>query len=252
MQAYGRSFARVYNMRWTGFAQQMAPRLRAYYESTALGHEAHTMLDLCCGTGQLTLHFLDNGYQVTGLDLSDAMLDHARANAAPYIITGQARFRQADAASFTVEEPVGLVVSTFDALYHLASMEALRGCFRSVYAALLEGGTFLFDLNTREGLRRWAGIQIEDTPDIMIITRGLYDEESGRWYTRISGFTPAENGLYERFEETAYNTAFDMKEVEAALLEAGFKNARFAKGADLSATVEEPEQEGRIFITAEK
>ncbi len=252
MQAYGHSFARVYNLRWTDFARQIAPKLRAYYEATPLGHENHTLLDLCCGTGQLSLHFLDNGYQVTGLDLSDAMLEYARSNAAAYIITGQARFVQADAARFTVEEPVGLVVSTFDALNHLPDMEALRGCFRSVYTALVDGGSFLFDLNTRDGLRRWGGIQIEDTPDIMIVTRGLYDEESGRWFTRISGFTPVENGLFERFEETAYNTAFDLREVELALREAGFQNVRFTKGSDLNVQVEEPEREGRIFITAVK
>lgn len=252
MQAYRRGFARVYNLRWTGFAQQLAPKLRAYYESTDLGHENHSLIDLCCGTGQLSLYFLDNGYQVTGLDLSDAMLDHARVKAAAYIITGQARFQQADAADFSVEETVGLVLSTFDALNHLPDMNALRGCFHSVYAALVEGGVFIFDLNTRDGLRRWGGIQVEDTPELMVITRGLFDEERGRWYTRISGFYPVENGLYERFEETAYNTAFDLRDVEAALREAGFRQVRFARSSDFSTPVEEPEQESRIFIVAEK
>ncbi|MBE0697995.1 MAG: class I SAM-dependent methyltransferase, partial [Anaerolineaceae bacterium] len=68
MQAYGSSFARVYNLRWTAFSTQVAPRIRTYYESTPFGRENQHMLDLCCGTGQLALHFLDHGYQVTGLD----------------------------------------------------------------------------------------------------------------------------------------------------------------------------------------
>ena len=39
MQAYGMSFARIYNQRWTYFAEQVAPRIRAYYESIPAGQE---------------------------------------------------------------------------------------------------------------------------------------------------------------------------------------------------------------------
>jgi SAM-dependent methyltransferase len=252
MPGYHPGFARVYNLRWTNFAQQAAPRIRAFYESTPLGHENHTLLDLCCGTGNLILHFLDNGYQGTGLDLSEAMLGYARENAAAYIITGQARFVQGDAANFSLDEQVGLVVSTYDALNHLPDIGALRGCFQSVIAHLLPGGTFLFDLNTRLGLSRWTGVIVEDTPDLMLINRSIFDEQAGRALVHISGFFPVENGLYERFEETAYNTIFNLQEVEVALREAGFVSVRFARLLDLGTPVPDPELEPRIFIVAEK
>jgi SAM-dependent methyltransferase len=252
MQGYRPGFARVYNLRWTNFAQQAAPRIRAFYESTLLGHENHTLLDLCCGTGNLLLHFLDQGYQGTGLDLSEAMLGYARENAAAYVLTGQARFVQGNAADFSLDEQYGLVVSTFDALNHLPDMAALRGCFQSVYHHLLPGGVFVFDLNTRVGLRRWAGINIEDSTDLMVVVRGVFDAENGRALTYVSGFFAVEGGLYERFEETAYNIAFDLAEVETALRETGFGAVRFARLQDLDTPVPEPESEPRIFIIAEK
>lgn len=252
MQAYNASFARVYNLRWIHFAQNAAPKLRAFYESTPLGQENHHLLDLCCGTGQLALHFLDNGYQVTGLDLSDAMLDYARASAAPYILTGQARFVKGDAADFILEEKYGLVVSTFDALNHLPDFNALKNCFLSVYPVLEDGGTFIFDLNTPHGLSRWTNISVEDTPEMMLVTRAFFDEAARRAYTYISGFIEAGEGLFERFEETAYEIAFDLAEVKTALLETGFHRVYMAKLLDLALALDDPDQETRIFFIAEK
>lgn len=252
MQAYNASFARVYNLRWGNFATNAAPRLRAYYENTPFGQHNHSLLDLCCGTGQLALHFLDNGYQVTGLDLSDSMLDYARASAAVYIMTGQARFVHGDAADFKFDTRFGLILSTFDALNHLAGLTDLANCFRCAYAALESGGTFIFDLNTEEGLRRWASISVEDTPDLMLVTRALYNEESKQAWTRISGFFPAGEGLYQRFEETASEIAFALSDVRAALLESGFQSVSFARLQDLTAAVDEPDRESRIFIIANK
>jgi len=252
LQAYNASFARIYNMRWAGFATNAAPKLRAFYESTPSGEHNHTLLDLCCGTGQLTLHFLDNGYQVSGLDLSEAMLDFARSSAAPYIVTGQARFVQGDAADFTFDERFGLVVSTFDALNHLPDFGALKSCFLSVFPVLDDGGMFIFDLNTPLGLRQWRNISVEDTPDLMLVTRAFYEEGSRRAFMHISGFVASEDGLYERFEETAFEVAFDLAEVKEVLLEIGFRTVRFARLQDLAAPVDEPEREPRIFIIAEK
>jgi SAM-dependent methyltransferase len=252
MQAYSPSFARIYNRRWAAFAQQAAPRILSYYETTPVGQQNRDLFDLCCGAGHLAQYFLDQGYFVTGLDLSAAMLAYARDRSAPYIVAGQARFIQGDAANFQLDQQFGLVVSTFDALNHLPDFYALKGCFLSVYPVLLPGGQFIFDLNTRRGLRRWTSVSVEDTEEFTLITRSLFDEELGRGYMHVSGFIPTEDGLYERFEETAYNTAFDLGAVKDALQQTGFQSIRFARSTDFSNPVEDPEAENRIFVIAEK
>src|SRR5690606_14481303 len=155
-----------------------------------------------CGARHLALHFLEQGYRVTGIDLSVSMLEHARPKAAIYVESGQARVIQADAAHFTLERPVGLAVSTYDATNHLENLAALGSCFRSVHAALLEGGIFIFDLNTRLGLKQnWNGVHVEDTEELTLINRGIFDELGGVATTRITGYILNENGFYERFEE---------------------------------------------------
>jgi SAM-dependent methyltransferase len=251
MQSYGRAFAFVYNTRWAGFARQAAPRLLDYYAGTAHGRARKPVLDLCCGTGQLALAFLEAGYPVIGLDLSDAMLAHAAENAARYVASGQARFVRGDAADFRLETPVGLVISTFDALNHLPDLDALRGCFRSVMGALLPGGHFVFDLNTRLGLNRWNSITVDDGDEALIVSRGIYDGASDRAWTKISGFARLPDGRYERFDETVYNTVFAIADVLKALREAGFTSAYAARLGDLGTPVAEPEQEGRVFLVAQ-
>jgi SAM-dependent methyltransferase len=252
VQSYSTEFARVYNLRWAGFATQLAPRIQEFYERMPVSRQNTSVLDLCCGTGQLARHFLDNGYRVTGIDASEGMLHYARENAAVGIAEGRAHFIQADAARFNLDERVGLVVSTYDALNHLENEAALRQCFQCVFAVLVEDGVFIFDLNTRAGLAGWNSIGIEDTEEAMIVSRGIYDGANNRATTRISGFVRTPEGLYERFEETAYNTVFDMAAVRQALLDVGWREVYFARSQDLATPVAEPEQERRVFIVARK
>jgi SAM-dependent methyltransferase len=257
MQGYGEGFAAIYNMRWHRFASEAAPRILSLYEGTPLHERRTKVLDIACGSGQLALHFLEKGYDVVGLDLSPAMLAHATTNAQhhhghDYIAEGRARFVEGDAADFSFDERFGLVVSTFDALNHLPDLPALKGCFRSTFDVLEPGGLFVFDLNTRFGLSRWSGINVQEEEDLVLITRGVVVEEEDRAYTQISGFLRQENGLYKRFGEVAYNTILDMTEVADALNETGFEHVAFAAPQALETALDEPEDYGRVFIIARK
>lgn len=252
MQAYRAAFAKIYNLQWGGFARQVAPLIKEYYESTAIGEENKDLLDLCCGTGQLAHLFLEAGYRVIGIDLSADMLAYARENNLAHVETGQAHFIQADAARFALGQRFGLVVSTYDALNHLESFQDLRSCFKSVLDVLAQGGIFVFDLNTPTGLQRWNSVSIEDNPDLMLVRKGFYNEQSQRAVMTISGFIRSDGEMYERFEETVFNTVFSLREVEEALLKTGFQEAHAARVQELSEPLAAPENEGRVFFVAKK
>jgi SAM-dependent methyltransferase len=250
-QAYSAAFARVYDLRWAGFATQVAPRLRAFYEQQPAREAPRALLDVGCGTGHLAYHFLEAGYEVAGLDLSPAMLAHARERCAAYVAGGQAVFFEADAASFQLPRQFGLVVSTFDALNHLPDMAALQGAFASVRRALAPGGLFVFDLNTALGLaQRWNSISIDDTEELFLLNRGIYQPDAGQAYTSITGFVRGDDGRYERFKELVYNTAFSLVEVETALRAAGWPAPYAAHLDDLHSSVSEPEALPRAFFVA--
>ncbi len=250
MQAYGNLFARVYNRLWKDYADSIAPFIHEFYE--AVIPRSKTLLDLCCGTGQLSVYFLEKGYQVVGIDLSNGMLNHARKNALPFMVAGQARFVQGDVSNFKLDESFGLVVSTFDAINHLPDLRALEGCFCSTFYVLNDGGYFIFDLNTRLGLRNWNHINITPDQDIFLVNRGIFDDNMERAWTKITGFVRNEEDFYERFDETVFNTVFEMEEVKTMLEDTGFRLVYFAKGTDLSTPILDPESEMKVFIVCRK
>ncbi|NJL19902.1 MAG: class I SAM-dependent methyltransferase [Leptolyngbyaceae cyanobacterium SM1_3_5] len=114
------------------------------------------LLDLCCGTGQLVEMLAQQGYQVTGLDGSEAMLHYAQQNAP------QAQFVLADARSFQLPPLFDAVFSTSASLNHIMTLDNLKAVFQSVHASLQSNGLFLFDLNHPAQMEKWWGGQVAE------------------------------------------------------------------------------------------
>ena len=252
-QAYGEDFAQVYNKLWSFFARRWAPRLlNLFSKSDVPASAGTTVLDVCCGTGQLAEELVAHGYRVIGIDLSEPMLRHARANNAQAVEAGRATFTVQDASSFRVDRPCAYAVSLFDALNHLPDASALRRCFDSVYSALSPRGLFVFDLNTAKGLAHWNGIDIQDSEELTIINRGLYALGAERAFTSITGFRRRADGAYDRFREVVYETLFESNTVRALLAEAGFVETYVADPDDLTTPAEDEDTLVRAFYVCRK
>jgi SAM-dependent methyltransferase len=103
------------------------------------------ILCLACGTGRLPCRFAAEGYTVTGVDLSEAMLDIARSNV--QALTPQARGRvdlvRGDMASFDLKRRFGLVVIADNSFRELSTRKQLRRCLRSARRHLRPAGKLL-------------------------------------------------------------------------------------------------------------
>jgi len=96
-----------------------------------------TILDLGCGTGDLTARILEAGATVIGLDADPAMIDAARAR-----LGDSVELRVADAHDFSVERPVDAVVSNA-ALHWMPAQVEVLGC---VSDALVDDGRFVAEM----------------------------------------------------------------------------------------------------------
>ncbi|RKR85955.1 methyltransferase family protein [Micromonospora pisi] len=68
-----------------------------------------SMLDLACGKGEMLCTWArDHGIRGTGVDISTAFLEAARARAAALGVADRVGFVHADAATFVADEPVDL------------------------------------------------------------------------------------------------------------------------------------------------
>ncbi len=101
----------------------------------------HRILDVCCGTGLMTLELLDRGHDVVGLDASAAMLEQARAR-----LRDRATLVQAWLPELPVDGPFDAAVSTHDGLNYL-TLEELRATFTALHPLLRPGGWFVFDVH---------------------------------------------------------------------------------------------------------
>ena len=208
------AFAWIYNKHWGDSFTHIALNVLEKLVLPHLPNKAR-ILDLCCGTGQLAQILADRGYQVTGLDSSGEMLHFARENAPA------AEFIQDDACSFRLPGVYHAVVSVFDSLNHIMTLEELTSVFHNVYAALRTGGLFLFDLNMEEGYRvTWNdnfGI-IEDDHVCVIHSGYNPEEQTARFDATIFRL---QDGWY-RSDLTLLQKCYSEAEVRSALEAAGF------------------------------
>ena len=218
MQSYGKAFAKIYNMRWANFSKTVAPKVEILFASFQNRVDLpRTMLDVCCGTGHLASYFLERGFIVSGIDLSPSMLEFAKSNNQQWLDQGKASFSPGDAASFSVEKPVSYVTCLYDAVNHLPSLTAIKGCVKSAFNALGTNGLLLFDINTRRSLSRWNGITAEEDYELFMLKTSIFDESMDKAYTQITGFLREEDGRYQRFSETVYNLAVTIAEIREAI-----------------------------------
>lgn len=111
-----------------------AMRLQQFF-----GGDGKTHLDLACGTGPHIQHFLQAGYQCTGLDLNQPMLDLAQQRCPA------AQFLQQNMCDFKINEPVDFITCFLYSLHYAADTEGLKACINQVLPALKTGGVFCFN-----------------------------------------------------------------------------------------------------------
>ena len=103
------------------------------------GNGGQRHLDLACGTGPHVRHFIDAGYDSSGLDINQPMLDRAAVRCP------EAQFSRQDMCSFTVEQPADLITCFLYSIHYSGSIERLEACITSVHDALAPGGLFCFN-----------------------------------------------------------------------------------------------------------
>ena len=239
LQAYD-LLAWFYNKYWTIHAPELFADVLDEYFLPSLPENAD-ILDLCCGTGQICAKLSADGYKVTGLDISEKMLNIAAVNAP------SAEFVHADARYFILTEKFDAVFSMFDSINHMLSLDDLLLCFESVKQALKPGGLFLFDVNDAEVFSEiWENgfTMVED--DNICIMKPVFEPESGLAVYSITMLN-AEGNLWYRKDATVYEQCHSPEEITKTLYKAGFSNIRVLEGEeDLGVSA----FKGRIFFAA--
>lgn len=245
MEAYT-GFAAVYDTfmdnvpygEWCGY---LAGLLKEY------GVESGLVLDLGCGTGSLTELLAARGYDMIGIDYSEEMLELAaqkRAESGQDIL-----YLCQDMREFELYGTVRAVVSICDCINYITDPDDLTEVFSLVNNYLDPGGVFIFDLNTEYKYAQVMGdtTVAEDREESSFIWDNQYDPEERINIYDLSIFVREDNGLYRKYQETHYQRAYSLEEIQRALAAAGME---FVTAYDAFTKDAPKEESERIYIIA--
>lgn len=101
------------------------------------------ILELCCGTGRLTIPIAKDGYNISGVDITSSMLEQAKVKALEADL--EVEFIEADIRTLDLPEKYDLIFIPFNSIHHLYQTKDLFKALNAVKNLLTENGVFLFD-----------------------------------------------------------------------------------------------------------
>jgi len=111
---------------------------------TAFGQKIHDILDIACGTGRHVLEMARRGYTVTGLDISESMLNMAMKKASDEGL--RIRFMQRDMLRLNFREEFDAAYILFNTISLLIQNEDLIKFIRGVHNSLRAAGLFVMEV----------------------------------------------------------------------------------------------------------
>ena len=224
-----------------------ADYLERHFARSAL--PIHTVLDLACGTGSLTLELARRGYEMIGVDQSEEMLAQAaekcrQASEIPPLFLHQSMDK------LDLYGTIDACVCCLDSVNYVTSPQKLERAFQRVHTFLMPGGLFVFDVNTPDKLRALDGqVFLDESADAYCVWRADYSARRRVCTYGMDLFTLEPDGRWSRAEELHEEYAYEPDELEALVVRAGFSRIKQYGERKLRAP---KAGEGRIFFAARK
>lgn len=212
-----------------------------------LDSERNLVVDLGCGTGTLTELMYRKGYDMIGVDLSEAMLNLAMAKKEES--GSEILYLQQDMRQLELYSTVGTVFSLCDSLNYILEEEELSEVFSLVNNYLFPGGLFVFDFNTVHKYRDVIGESTiaETREDCSFIWENFYDPEEEINEYDLTVFVREEGEYFRRFTETHLQRGYTPEQMTRLVEEAGMAVVEI-RDADTGKEVTEESQ--RVYVVA--
>lgn len=235
------SFAQVYDAlmddipydEWCEYVEELLKEYRV--------EDGAAILELGCGTGNITRRLAGRGYRMLGLDLSEEMLSIAMEKQLHMYDSPGAELdfsRQAacdskpvlyirqDMKEFTIGECVSVIISLCDSMNYMLDEQELLAVLKRVKEHLVSSGIFIFDMKTPYFYQDICGDNIfaEDREDVSYIWDNCFDEERRINEYALTLFVPYRgdaSNLWQKFTEFHYQRAYEIHEVKKVIRESG-------------------------------
>lgn len=181
------------------------------------------VLDMGCGTGNVTERLSAHGYDMIGIDNSEEMLMEAREK---MMESGRdILYLLQDMRSFELYGTVAAAVSICDSMNYILEEEELQEVFRLVNNYLDPGGVFIFDFNTEYKYEKIIGDQViaENREDCSFIWENTFDGDQQINIYDLTIFIREDRDLFRKYQETHYQRAWKTEDFVRAAEQSGMK-----------------------------
>lgn len=187
------------------------------------------ILEMACGTGNLSYYLAKERYDLTCFDLSEDMLSHAYEKLRRY---KNVDLMKQDMVEFNLNKTFDCVISICDSINYVTDFKELESVFKNVYEHLEQDGIFIFDVNSYYKLKCIIGNNtfVEDSEDVFYVWENFYDEIDDLCEFYLTFFFKKNNSAYERFDEHHTEKAYKTSEIVELLKKVGFKEVDFYEG----------------------
>ncbi len=211
--AYDRMMRNVNYTRWCDYIETL---FKMY------GCEPQDVLDLACGTGSLTLLLASKGYNVTGLDRAEGMLNVAREKADSE--NQKISLHQGDMINFKLDQKFDAILCTYDSINYAIDESELSKMFVTVSKHLTIDGLFIFDVTTERNIVEHFHNKTfsENHQDYSYIWKNNYLYNSKMCRTFLTFFI-REGELFNRYEEVHQQRIYEVQTIDKLLKDTGFK-----------------------------
>ncbi|MBN1637667.1 MAG: class I SAM-dependent methyltransferase [Ignavibacteriales bacterium] len=114
-----------------------------FYLQWITSHNLSKVLELCCGTGRITIPLAKSGIQISGYDLNETMLNEAKLKASSNNLT--IPFYQGDMRNIELNDKYQMIFIPFNSIHCLYSHNDLFKTLQSIYNHLAKDGYLIID-----------------------------------------------------------------------------------------------------------
>ena len=212
--------------------------------------EVKNILELACGTGNITIPLAKKNYDIAGIDISDEMLNVARSKGEKQGIDLVLLEQDIAELDFDVTN-LDCVLCACDGFNYITYDEDLMNVFSKTYELLKQEGIFIFDISSFYKLSTVLGDNMygENRDGVSYMWQNYFDDEQNLVEMELTFFVADEDGKYEKHEERHLQRAYTEEEILDILEEAGFSDVKVY--GDF--TFEQPEEDcERVFFVCRK
>lgn len=170
------------------------------------------LLELACGSGEITIALAQEGYHVDASDLSAAMIEEAKKKDG----SEQVSWSVMDMCDLYTDKSYDGILCLCDSFNYLLKDEQVRALFQGAYRHLRDNGVFLVDMHSMDRLEEFAEEYNEAGHVKDLEYQWTIASEDDRIYQNFAFYDSEGRVTLEQHEQRVYEPAWILAELKNA------------------------------------